>query len=106
MTAAPFGRRTAPVMANEALGGYRLLSALDETGPPPRPGQFYMLSTAERWGADGERPYLPRAFSYARAREESGGVRLDFLLEAVGPGTERLAEVGPGEGLRLVGPLG
>jgi dihydroorotate dehydrogenase electron transfer subunit len=33
-------------------------------------------------------------------------VELSFLLEAIGPGTERLAELGPGEGLALVGPLG
>jgi dihydroorotate dehydrogenase electron transfer subunit len=102
-TVAPFGRRTAPVTENLGLGGYRLLTALDEEGPAPRPGQFYMLSTAERWGADGERPYLPRAFSYARAHEDG---RLDFLLEAVGPGTERLTAVRPGERLQLVGPLG
>jgi NAD(P)H-flavin reductase len=100
-TLAPLGRRPAPVLANEALGGYRLLSVRDH-GPPPRPGQFYMLASERGWGGDGERPYLPRAFSHARAREEG----LDFLLEAVGPGTGRLAEVEPGERLLLVGPLG
>jgi NAD(P)H-flavin reductase len=31
---------------------------------------------------------------------------LSFLLEVVGPGTARLAELRPGEGLALVGPLG
>ena len=62
-----------------------------------------MLSTAERWGGGAdERPYLPRAFSYARAREGE----LSFLLEVVGPGTARLGELNPGEGLALVGPLG
>ena len=62
-----------------------------------------MLSSAERWGGGAdERPYLPRAFSYARAREGE----LSFLLEVVGPGTARLAELSPGEGLGLVGPLG
>ena len=62
-----------------------------------------MLSSAERWGGgEDERPYLPRAFSYARAREGE----LSFLLEDVGPGTARLAELRPGEGLDLVGPLG
>ncbi|HEX8742587.1 MAG TPA: hypothetical protein VF712_05600 [Thermoleophilaceae bacterium] len=79
---------------------------LDEGGPVPRPGQFYMLATEERWDSGGERPYLPRAFSHARARVEGGGVRLDFLLEAVGPGTERLADAERGERLLLVGPLG
>jgi NAD(P)H-flavin reductase len=89
-----------------ALGGYRLVSVLDTAGPMPRPGQFYMLATEERWDSGGERPYLPRAFSHARAREDTGGIRLDFLLEAVGPGTERLAAAEQGERLLLVGPLG
>jgi NAD(P)H-flavin reductase len=33
-------------------------------------------------------------------------VELQFLLETVGPGTERLDALQPGEGLALVGPLG
>jgi dihydroorotate dehydrogenase electron transfer subunit len=92
------------VTAVERLGAYSLITALDDAGPPdPRPGQFYMLAAASRWGGGGdERPYLPRAFSHARAREG----RLSFLLEAIGPGTERLAELREGEGLHLVGPLG
>ena len=107
-TLAPPSRRIAAVTANEAVGAYRLISAFDAGGPAdPRPGQFYMLAAAERWGGGGdERPYLPRAFSYARARAREGGVELSFLLEAIGPGTERLAELEPGEGLALVGPLG
>lgn len=105
-TLAPFGRRSALVVENRGLGGYRLLSVRDE-GPRPLPGQFYMLATEQRWGSDGERPYLPRAFSHARAREgEDCAIRLDFLLEAVGPGTERLAAADQGERLLLVGPLG
>jgi dihydroorotate dehydrogenase electron transfer subunit len=103
---APFRRRDCEVVANEATGGYRLLSALDRSGPAPQAGQFYML-TGERWGGgEGERPYLPRAFSVAEAEAADGGVRLDFLLEAVGPGTDRLAELRPGEALRVTGPLG
>ena len=107
-TLAPPSRRVAAVTANEAVGAYRLISALDAEGPPgPRPGQFYMLASAERWGGGhDERPYLPRAFSHARARARGDGVELSFLLEAIGPGTERLAELAPGEGLALVGPLG
>jgi dihydroorotate dehydrogenase electron transfer subunit len=102
-TIAPFGRRDAPVVENTAVGGYRLISVDDADRPRPEPGQFYMLSTEEHWGADGERPYLARAFSHARVHEDG---RLDFLLEAVGPGTERLAEARLGETMRLVGPLG
>jgi dihydroorotate dehydrogenase electron transfer subunit len=36
----------------------------------------------------------------------SGSVRLEFMLEAVGPGTARLCELAPGEGLDVTGPLG
>ena len=62
-----------------------------------------MLAAAERWGGGGdERPFLPRAFSVLRARDG----RLEFLLEDVGPGTERLGELEPGDGLWLTGPLG
>ena len=107
-TLAPLERRVATVSGGERLGAYDLITALDPFGPTdPRPGQFYMLAAAREWGGGGdERPYLPRAFSYARARVESDGVALSFLLEAVGPGTERLSELGPEEGLALVGPLG
>ncbi len=107
-TLAPPERRTVEVVGCEALGAYRMLWAIDREGPrEPRPGQFYMLSTAERWGGGAsERPYLPRAFSFARALQEGDGIRLAFLLEEVGPGTERLAGLEPGEGMSLVGPLG
>ncbi|HYH60219.1 MAG TPA: hypothetical protein VD790_13495 [Thermoleophilaceae bacterium] len=103
-TLAPFGRRLARVAAVEQIGGYALLWAEDRDGPPdPRPGQFYMLAAEERWGAGAdERPWLPRAFSYCRA--EAG--RLGFILEDVGPGTHRLAELAAGDGLWLTGPLG
>jgi dihydroorotate dehydrogenase electron transfer subunit len=108
-TLAPPARRTAEVTGAEDLGAYRLITAEDAGGPPdPRPGQFYMLAAAERWGGGAdERPYLPRAFSHARLRPgREGGAALQFLLEAVGPGTGRLAELEPGEGLHLLGPLG
>jgi NAD(P)H-flavin reductase len=101
-TVAPFDRRLSTVTGAEAIGAYRLLRCLDE-GPEPRPGQFYMLAAAERWGGgQDERPYLPRAFSYLR---RSGG-ELEFLLEGVGPGTRRLSELAAGDGLWLLGPLG
>jgi NAD(P)H-flavin reductase len=90
-------------MARETHGAYVVLRAQDPTGPVPRAGQFYMLRTAERWGGgDGERPFLPRAFSVLRAH----GNELHFLIEDVGPGTNRLCELEPGEDLLLVGPLG
>ena len=103
-TLAPFGRRAAPVVANDEVGAYRLVTVDDAHGPrDPRPGQFYMLATRAGWGAgEDERPHLPRALSFASA--EDG--RLGFLLEAVGPGTARLAAAALGEDLWLVGPLG
>ena len=106
-TLAPFGRRLAEVVARETYGPYVVLHCLDLTGPSPQPGQFYMLAAAERWGGgEGERPFLPRAFSVLRATRDPRGTELQFLVEDVGPGTRRLCELEPGSGLRLVGPLG
>jgi dihydroorotate dehydrogenase electron transfer subunit len=103
-TLAPLGRRRIEIVANRRHGAYVVLSAADPDGPAPDPGQFYMLAAAERWGGgEDERPFLPRAFSVMRGYDDG---RLDFMLEAVGPGTERLAELQAGDGLWLLGPLG
>jgi dihydroorotate dehydrogenase electron transfer subunit len=99
---APFGRRSCEVVANEPAGIYRMVEAVDPTGPLPQPGQFYMLAAERLWGGEDGRPYLARAFSVCRVR----GERLGFLVDAIGPGTARLAELEPGDGLWLVGPLG
>ena len=65
---APFGRRAATITAREQHGAYVVIRCLDLDGPRPRAGQFYMLAAAERWGGgEGERPFLPRAFSVLRA---------------------------------------
>ncbi len=55
-------------------------------------------------GGEGQRPFLPRAFSVLRA--PSGGDELQFLIEDVGPGTQRLCELEADSELSLVGPLG
>ena len=53
-----------------------------------------MLTAAERWGGgEGERPFLPRAFSVLRADRPG---ELQFLIEDVGPGTKRLCELDAG----------
>jgi dihydroorotate dehydrogenase electron transfer subunit len=102
-TLAPFGRRALVVEGRRTLGAYVVLAVADPDGPPPRPGQFYMLAAAERWGGGAdERPFLPRAFSVLRA----GPGRLEFMLEDVGPGTERLCALAPGDRLLVTGPLG
>lgn len=103
---APFGRRLCEVTRNVESGGYRIFSVLDPAGPEPAAGQFYMLAAGSGWGSAEERPYLARAFSVADAERRPDGVRLDFLVQAVGPGTERLADLEPGEGLWITGPLG
>jgi NAD(P)H-flavin reductase len=133
---APFGRRAAPVTARERHGAYVVLRCGDPVGPRPQAGQFYMLSAATRWGGgEAERPFLPRAFSVLRAKTHpapgrrtrssssdfetgpiaaaastgqhpAGRLELQFLIEDVGPGTSRLCELGPGDDLLLVGPLG
>ncbi|HXE99620.1 MAG TPA: hypothetical protein VN458_04675 [Solirubrobacterales bacterium] len=106
VVAAPPGRRLCEVTHNRETGGYRIFSGLDQLGPEPLGGQFYMLTAAEGWGRRNGRPYLPRAFSVAGASGADGERRLDFLVEAVGPGTERLAALQPGDGLWVTGPLG
>ncbi len=100
---APLQRRLLTVLGVEELGAYRVLRVADVETPEPRPGQFAMIAAAERWGGgEGERPYLARAFSYARRLVGES----QFLLEDVGPGTARLCELADGDGLWALGPLG
>ena len=68
----------------------------------------------------GGRPFLPRALSVAdttpsarsslvdrnSTNDERGGIRLDFLIEGIGPGTDRLCELEQGERVWVNGPLG
>jgi len=103
---APFGRRLCEVTENRDSGGYRLFSLLDNEGPAPRPGQFYMLAAERHWGERGQRPYLPRALSVADTEPHADGVQLDFLIEGIGPGTDRLCELKVGERVWVNGPLG
>jgi len=103
---ASLGRRACEVTRNVQAGGYRIFSALDRDGPEPAAGQFYMLATEAGWSAEEGRPYLARAFSVADCEPGPEGVRLDFLVHAVGPATRRLCALGEGERLWLHGPLG
>ncbi len=103
---APFGRRLCEVAENKLSGGYRIFSLVDSNGQAPEPGQFYMLASEQGWGEGGGRPYLPRAISVAEAAPSKEGVRLAFLVEGVGPGTDRLCGLEAGERVWVTGPLG
>ncbi len=101
---APFGRRAVDVTAVRAFGSYSVVEVHDPEAPVALPGQFHMLAAAEGWGAgeDG-RPWLPRAISFLTCDGEG---RFGFLLDSVGPGTERLSRMRAGEQLLVTGPFG
>lgn len=103
MSCATLERRRLTVTGLDELGAYRVLRVADPDGPAPDPGQFSMLTAAERWGGgEDERPFLPRAFSVARWADGEA----HYLLEDVGPGTNRLCELRAGDELLVLGPLG
>ena len=102
---APLGARAVAIVAHERHGAYHVLRCADPLGPRPQAGQFYMLATVRRWGGGAsQRPFLPRAFSVLRAPAHTD--ELHFMLDDVGPGTERLGELAPGDELSILGPLG
>ena len=106
---APFGRRAVAVTARERHGAYVVLRCSDAAGPRPAGRPVLHADRAPtRWGGGaGERPFLPRAFSVLRAVPgDDGALELQFLLEDVGPGTQRLCELRPATSCSLVGPLG
>lgn len=103
---APFNRRSCRVAESHAAGGYRVFTLIDEEGPEPAAGQFYMLTGETEWEGQTGRPYLPRAISVARVLGSRGALRLEFLIDDVGPGTQRMAAFEPGDGCWLTGPFG
>lgn len=87
----------ATVVSNGPMGSFHhLVLNLPE---PARchPGQFAMLQGP--WSGV---PLWPRAFSFFDAWASS----VSFLYKIVGPGTQRLGSVRPGEVLQCNGPLG
>ena len=82
------------VTGSETLGPYTLLR-LERGGIDPGiPGQFFMLEAPGR--------LLPRAVSLCLAPAGE----LDFLIDPVGPGTEALCTLDPGDAIHVYGPLG
>jgi dihydroorotate dehydrogenase electron transfer subunit len=78
----------------ERLGPYTLLRLERGDLEPGVPGQFFMLEAPGR--------LLPRPFSLCLAPPGE----LAFLVDPVGPGTEALCALRPGDGIGVFGPLG
>jgi dihydroorotate dehydrogenase electron transfer subunit len=87
-------RKSLRVVGAEAVGPYRLLRVERGGLDPGVPGQFFMLEAPGR--------LLPRPMSLCMAPVGE----LAFLLEAVGSGTRALCELGRGDRLFVLGPLG
>jgi dihydroorotate dehydrogenase electron transfer subunit len=82
------------VFAVEGVGPYRLLRVERGDLDPGVPGQFFMLEAPGR--------LLPRPMSLCLAPAGE----LAFLIDAVGAGTRALCELGRGDRLAVLGPLG
>jgi dihydroorotate dehydrogenase electron transfer subunit len=97
-------RADAEVLENAAEGGvnHRLRVAIPDW-PGFAPGQFVMLSPGARGAAQRDDPLLPRPMAVYRQRD---GSQIEVLYKVHGRGTALLAEVQPGQRVRVVGPLG
>jgi dihydroorotate dehydrogenase electron transfer subunit len=87
-------RERSTVRSVEPVGPYTLLRL--ERGPlePGIPGQFFMLEAPGR--------LLPRPMSLCLAPPHE----LGFLIDPIGPGTQALAALEPGDAIQVLGPLG
>lgn len=98
-------RAEAEVLENCRDGGVNHRLRLRADGWPGfAPGQFVMLSPGALGAAPRTDPLLPRPMAVYREGPEPGS--LEVLYKRSGRGTALLAEAGPGERVRLVGPLG
>jgi NAD(P)H-flavin reductase len=87
-------RELLPVSGNEPVGAYTLLRVSRGQLAPGAPGQFFMLEAPGR--------VLPRPMSLCLAPKGE----LAFLIDPIGPGTEALCALDPGERIHVLGPLG
>jgi NAD(P)H-flavin reductase len=87
-------RESLRVTGVEAVGVYTLLRLARGTIEPGAPGQFFMLEAPGR--------LLPRPLSLCLAPVGE----LAFLVDPVGPGTEALCALEPGDRIHVFGPLG
>ena len=87
-------RQPLTVLENDAVGPYALLKVERGGLEPGIPGQFFMLEAPGR--------LLPRPMSLCLAPPGE----LAFLLDPIGPGTQALAALEPGDEIHVYGPLG
>ena len=87
-------REPLTVLGTEAVGPYALLRLGRGALEPGGPGQFFMLE------APGQLLPRPMSLCIAPARE------LGFLVDPIGPGTQALAALEPGDTIHVLGPLG
>ena len=87
-------RRSCRVTGSERVGLYTLVRVERNGLEPGIPGQFFMLEAPGR--------LLPRPFSLCLAPLGE----LAFLVDVIGPGTEAIAALEPGEEIAVFGPLG
>jgi NAD(P)H-flavin reductase len=87
-------RERASVTGSESIGPYTLLRIARGGLEPGVPGQFFMLEARGR--------PLPRPMSVCLAPPGE----LAFLIDSVGPGTQALCALEPGDSLAALGPLG
>lgn len=91
---------TLPLQRSEAINPrYRVLSVqAPEWAGLCVPGQFFELKADTA-------PQERRLFKPVSVYDVSGG-EISFLIKVLGPGTQALADLGEGDSLRLLGPLG
>ena len=87
-------RERRSVVGAEPVGPYTLLRVTRGGLDPGAPGQFFMLEAPGR--------VLPRPMSVCLAPRGE----LAFLIDPIGPGTNALARLEPGDELAVLGPLG
>jgi dihydroorotate dehydrogenase electron transfer subunit len=87
-------RERARVVGADGVGPYTLVRVERGAIEPGIPGQFFMLEAPGR--------VLPRPFSLCTAPKGE----LGFLVDPVGPGTEAIAALEPGDRIAVFGPLG
>ncbi|MBN2171920.1 MAG: NAD-dependent dihydroorotate dehydrogenase B electron transfer subunit [Candidatus Krumholzibacteriota bacterium] len=88
-------------LARDGTLFWRLDVASASPAPPARPGQFYLVGP----GRPADPPRDPPLLRPLSVLDETGG-RPAFLFKVVGRGTAALADLAPGDPLRLLGPLG